>query len=138
MNFGYVLLYLWVGLNISSCNNDDNNAQDDTTSFTLRLKTNPFGGASTEYPSEAIIWKIDFDKQRIEVILKDDSTPVYLEQGTYSYQLIDHPCNYGENQFLRVDNQDIGLMILDDLASGTLIITGECYDGDRLTFQKIE
>lgn len=133
-----VFLFCTLLLSLSTCNQDDKVAsQQNNPSFTLVSRSNAFGGSSTEYPSEAIVWTINFNSQKIDVAITGDPTPVYLEAGSYNYELKEHPCNYDDNQFISVGGNDLGVLILDDLAEGTLIITGECYDGDRLTFRRL-
>lgn len=83
-----------------------------------------------------IVWAFDADNQSLEVkieeeVAKIESLPV---DGTYQYELKEHTCNYGDNQYIKIEDRGYGVMITDHVANDSLIITNACLDGQTILF----
>lgn len=82
-----------------------------------------------------IVWDFDMDTQSLDISIEEvqkiESLP---DIGSYQFELAEHVCNYGDNQYISIDGREYGLMITDYIDSDSLIITNACVDGHIMLF----
>ncbi|WP_298516487.1 hypothetical protein [uncultured Kordia sp.] len=119
-----------------SCNNDDDATSADVMTFSLlRDYYAPEQGASNFYTPNQILWTFDFTNMTITIETQQGIDSPVLPAGSYSYTLVDGQCDYGDNLTVQIDTRQYGALILDELSSGKISLSQECYDGNLLFFE---
>ena len=119
-----------------SCNNDDTPNGEEIL-YLLKSYTPSAMLPETEFfePSD-IMWSFNFEAQTIAVIVSDDIEPVVLDQGAYTFNLVDHACSFDDNMQLVINGFEYGILIREVPDTSELMITDACLDGHVLVFDK--
>jgi len=82
-----------------------------------------------------IVWDFDMDAQSLDIHIEEVNKIEGLPDiGDYQFELKEHACNYGDNQYISIEGRDYGLMITDHIDSDSLIISEACLDGHIMLF----
>ena len=115
----------------------EENTDRQTESWSL-VKYTPSSFFPEQYESleeGQIVWDFDMDAQSLDVSIQEvekiDGLPY---PGSYQFELTEHACNYGDNQFIAIEGRGYGVMITDYTDNDSLIISNVCVDGHQLLF----
>jgi len=92
--------------------------------------------SACEYHEEGqIVWDMDMEVQSLDITIEEVEKIENLPYpGSYQFELVEHSCNYDDNQYLSVEGREYGLMITDYVDNDSLIITNACVDGHIILF----
>jgi len=114
---------------------DRQNENIDTWSLVKYQQSAFFPDQFQAFDKDQIVWAFDADNQSLEVKIEEvDKIENLPGPGTYQYELKEHACNYGDNQYINIEGRGYGVMITDNIANDSLMITNECVDGHVILF----
>ena len=120
-----------------SCSSDDDGAPPSFEAFSLKTyQPSAMNPEVQEFETGELVWSFDFANQKVVVEVALGATSIRLDPGTYDYTLNDNVCNYDDNRYFHVGSDAIGLLIMDNYASGVVVISDGCIDGPIFTFER--
>lgn len=136
-----ITLVAIIALGITACKKTDSTKNDIGYGGQWSLVTynpSPMTGTTNanNYNLGDVIWNFNAGNQTVTVTLNNTANNNPLAPGNYNFQLGNHPCNYGSNQYFTINNEIVGVFVLDEIANNQLKITAECFDGAILKFER--
>ena len=122
-----------------SCSSDDNDDAGVFEVFNLKVYVvNPLLSPDSDvtYEDGDITWSFNLEAQRVKVTVAEGIDAVRLAPGSYDFTLNDNLCNYGDNRYFHVNDDSIGLLILDNYSEGQITISDACIDGPVFYFER--
>lgn len=133
--FVFVAIFLMFTACEEELPNNRQNENEDTWSLVRYQQSAFFPDQFQAFDKGQILWAFDADNQSLEVKIDEvDKIENLPTDGTYPYELKDHACNYGDNQYIEIEGRGYGVMITDHVANDSLIITNACLDGHIILF----
>lgn len=116
---------------------DEENTDRNASAWSL-VKYTPsafFPNQFEAFEEGQIVWDMDMEVQSLDITIEEVEKIENLPYpGSYQFELVEHSCNYDDNQYLSVEGREYGLMITDYVDNDSLIITNACVDGHIILF----